>query len=108
MRSPTEQMTRYLQSTPRPFKALERRVISNIIECIEGLPGARATCAAEIIEIGYRLTECKRIIPERNWLPWLDECGGVDKFARLKCLCRRGPNVKRSDRLVVSQFDCGG
>jgi hypothetical protein len=64
------------------IKALERRVISNIIECIEGLPGARATCAAEIIEIGYRLTECKRIIPERNWVPWLDECGGVDKFAR--------------------------
>jgi len=64
------------------IKALECRVISNIIECIEGLPGARATCAAEIIEIGYRLTECKRIIPEHNWLSWLDECGCPDKFAR--------------------------
>jgi hypothetical protein len=67
-------MTRYLQSTPRPFKALERRVISNIIECIEGLPGARATCAAEIIEIGYRLTECKRIIHLKVPLPEGAQC----------------------------------
>src|SRR6266481_6918391 len=64
------------------IKALERRVISNIVKSWKDLSGARATCVAEIIEIGWRLTECKRIIPEHNWLPWLDECGGVDKFAR--------------------------
>ncbi len=64
------------------IKALERRVISNIVKSWEELIGARATCAAEIIEIGWRLTECKRIIPEHNWLSWLDECGCPDKFAR--------------------------
>ena len=27
---------------------------------------------ADVIEIGARLTECKRICGHSNWLPWLD------------------------------------
>jgi hypothetical protein len=46
------------------------------------LPGAQATCTAEIIENGYRLTECKRIITRRIWAAWLNECGCLDKCAR--------------------------
>jgi hypothetical protein len=37
---------------------------------------------ANVIEIGRRLTECKRIVGHGNWLPWLDrEFGWTDKTA---------------------------
>jgi Protein of unknown function (DUF3102) len=37
---------------------------------------------ANVIEIGKRLTECKRIVGHGNWLPWLDrEFGWTDKTA---------------------------
>jgi hypothetical protein len=78
------------------IKVLESRVISNTLQSRFGLPGAQATCAAEIIEIGYRLTECKRIIAGRNWSAWLNKCGCLAAFARkdmlvyewfARCIC---------------------
>src|SRR5258708_2059500 len=71
-----------LEEHAAAIKVLDSRLISNTFNSRMGLPGARATCAAEIIEIGYRLTDCKRIIAGRNWLAWLDECGCLDKYAR--------------------------
>jgi hypothetical protein len=72
-----------LEKHAAAIKVLEGRVISNTLASrYGGLPGARATCAAEIIEIEYRLTECKRIIAGRDWSLWLDECGCLAKCAR--------------------------
>ena len=34
---------------------------------------------ADVIEIGARLTECKRICGHSNWLPWLDRASSDGK-----------------------------
>jgi hypothetical protein len=71
-----------LEEHAAAIRVLERRVISNTLASRMGVPGARATCAAEIIEIGYRLTECKRIIAGRDWSLWLNHCNCLAKCAR--------------------------
>lgn len=50
---------------------------------------------ADIIEIGGRLNECKRIVGHGNWLPWLDrEFGWTENTARnfIRVMRWRNPN----------------
>src|SRR5262245_41804252 len=39
--------------------------------------------AADVIEIGRRLTECKRLCGHGNWLPWLDREFGWEESTAL-------------------------
>jgi hypothetical protein len=59
------------------------RVLAESAEEIRKL-GKRA--GADVIEIGRRLTETKKICGHGNWLPWLQrEFGWTDRHA-LKCM----------------------
>jgi hypothetical protein len=42
------------------------------IELAQHAAGARQRVVADVIEIGRRLTESKKICGHGNWLPWLD------------------------------------
>src|SRR5260370_23930350 len=57
-----------LEEHAAAFKVLDSRVISNTFNSRMGLPGARATSAAEIIEIRYTPTDSKHTIARPHML----------------------------------------
>jgi hypothetical protein len=63
---------------PVPMK--EQKRLSDHAAAIKKL-GKRV--AADVVEIGKRLTECKKLAGHGNWLPWLErEFGWSDETAR--------------------------
>lgn len=63
----------------------------------------------DVIEIGARLTECKRIAGHGNWLPWLDrEFGWSDetasRFMRVHSMAGQKPQLVEFDLPVSSLY----
>jgi hypothetical protein len=55
-----------------------------VAEHAEAIRSLGRRVVADVIEIGRRLTECKKLLGHGNWLPWLDREFGWSEDTALR------------------------